>query len=391
MELIKKLTGKNPSEYEPIAKAMIDNSDIELFKKLVGQDNFLFDFIKENVARRIQKACNKDNYLNLLDFLDVYSSSYDTVIAQVLHEFGKENIFTRMKDLFLNGSDAQKAYAAKYFTFADKEMIKSLLPQIREASKSDFEPLAVNSTEVLSLLNDEVSKNEALENLKSKDEFEQFNAVKFLVVFGAKDAVPQIIEVMKKSSLSENIAAEIPYLISIEELIDKDFDNGMLVLCNIVNAMPEIIPLSAVFEYNMFELFENLYCSNLTGTSALLLMMAKKKFETLIENEEYLFDCDRNTKEEVQTIGELLAGVNTGRLNSLLYEELYDESDFVFFAIDFVDEIAELEALLESKNQTLILKILTLMKEKGILTPKHKESALQNITNQDIKRIVEVM
>ncbi len=391
MDLIKKLTGKNPSEYEPVAKAMVDNSDLELFSKLVEQDNFLFDFIKENVARRIQKACNKDNYLNLLNFLGVYSPSYDTVIAEVLHNFGKETIFDRIKDIFLSGNDSQKAYAVKYFSFADKGMVRELLPQIREASKSDFEPMAVNAVELLSLLNDEVSKNEALQKLNSADEFEQFNAVEFLVVFGAKDVVAQIIEVMKKSSLSENIAAEIPYLVPVEELIKEDFDNGMLVLCNIINALPEIISLSAVFDYNLFELFENLYCSNLTSTSALLLMLAKKKFEMLTENEEYLFDCDKNTKEEVLTIHDLLSGVNVNKLNSLLYEELYDESDFVFFAIDFVDEVAELETLLESKNQTLILKVLSLMKEKGILKPEYKELALQNITSADIKRIVEVM
>ena len=60
MELIKKLTGKNPSEYEIVAKSLVDNSDVELFSKLVKQDDFLFDFIKENVAKRIQNACTKE-------------------------------------------------------------------------------------------------------------------------------------------------------------------------------------------------------------------------------------------------------------------------------------------------------------------------------------------
>ena len=47
MDLIKKLTGKNPSEYEIVAKSLVDNSDVELFAKLVKQDDFLFDFIKK--------------------------------------------------------------------------------------------------------------------------------------------------------------------------------------------------------------------------------------------------------------------------------------------------------------------------------------------------------
>ena len=76
MDLIKKLTGKNPSEYEMVAKTLINNSDVKLFEKLVKQDDFLFDFIKDNVAKRIQSACNKDNYLNLLNFIETYSFSY---------------------------------------------------------------------------------------------------------------------------------------------------------------------------------------------------------------------------------------------------------------------------------------------------------------------------
>jgi hypothetical protein len=190
MDLIKKLTGKNPSEYEPVAKAMIDNSDLELFTKLVEQDDFLFDFIKENVAKRIQKACNKDNYLNLLDLLEVYSPSYDTVIAEILHTFGGDALFIRIKDLFHNGSCNQKAYAVKYFSFANPDKVKDLIPELRETAKSEFEPLAQNSIEVLSLLNDEISKNEAIEMLDSSDGFEQYNAVKFLVSYGAKDTLP---------------------------------------------------------------------------------------------------------------------------------------------------------------------------------------------------------
>ena len=84
MDLIKKLTGKNPAEYEIVAKSLVDNSDTTLFAKLVKQDDFLFDFVKNNVAARIKQACNKNNYQNLISFFDYYSSSYDTMIAQVL-------------------------------------------------------------------------------------------------------------------------------------------------------------------------------------------------------------------------------------------------------------------------------------------------------------------
>lgn len=386
MDLIKKLTGKNPSEYEPIAKSLVDSSDTELFSKLVKQDDFLFDFIKDNVARRLQKACNKENYKNLISLMKYYSSSYDTMFGEVLNSFGGNEIYPDMKNLYLNGSNSEKAYAAKYFSF--NKNYSDLLPEIRKNTESEFEPLVINSTELLSIAKDDLSKNEALKKLDSEDEFEQYDGVKFLVNYGAKDAVDKIIGVMKKSRFSENIASEIPYLINIEELLNRDFDNGILVLCNIINAMPEIISLSVVLDYGLFDLFENLYCSKLTSTSALLLRMAKEKFEAVTENEEYLFDCDRNTKDEVFAIRDLLSGVNESKLNSLLYDELYEDSDFVFFALEYADEIGELEALLDSKNQTLVLKILTILKEKGALTEAHKNNALKTVTSGDIRQII---
>ncbi|MBR6127262.1 hypothetical protein IKQ21_06210 [bacterium] len=391
MDLLKQLTGKNPAEYENAAKNLVNEINIDLFKKLVEQDDFLFDFVKNNVSKRIQNACNKNNFLNLMKFLDFYSASYDTMIAEVLHQYGGLELLPAMKEIFLTDNDAKKAYAAKFFTFVPNEYLEEILPQIRQASQSEFEPLSINSIEVLSKVNDSVSKNGAIEKLKSDDEFEQYNAVKFLVTFKAKDTLNEIINVMKKSSLAENIASEIPYLISLEELLKNNFEDCILVLCNIVNAIPEIIPPSYAVDYNLFEIFENIYYENLTPSSALLLRMAKDKFGSLADNEEYLFDCDKNTKEEVFEINKFLSGINEAKLDSLLYDELYEESDFVFFALDYANDIEELETLLDSKNQTLVLKVLTLLKEKQALSMAHKHTALESITNPEIKRIIEVL
>lgn len=388
MDLIKKLTGKNPSEYEVVAKNLVDNSDVELFAKLVKQDDFLFDFIKDNVAKRIQSACNKENYLHLLDFLEYYSSSYDTMIARVLYSFSGDELLPEMKEFYLNGSDSQKAYATKYFSFVSQERLAEILPLLRQTALSSYEPLAMNSIEVLSILKDEESKKEALKRLESNDEFEQYDAVKFLVAYQTKDTLDKIIEVMKKTSLSENIASEILYLMPIEELLEKDFDTAILVLCHIINAIPEILPPSAVCDYGLYEIFENM---PLTSSSAVLLRLAKDKFEELTSNDEYLFDADKNTKDEVKAIQELLKKFNNHKLESLFYDELYEESDFVFFALDFVEEIEELETLLDSKNETLILKILTLLKEKTALKSEHKQLVIDRITCPNIKNIIEVL
>ena len=392
MDLLKALTGKNPAEYEQAAKILVDTPDVELFKKLVKQEDFLFDFIKNNVAKRIKQACNINNYENLLKFFDYYSPSYDTVFAEILANFDSEGrLYPFIKDFLLNGSDAQKTYALKYLSMLKSYDIKELIPIIRKLAKSDDEFLTNNSIEVLSINNDTVSRDEALKQLSSEDEFEQYNGVKFLVTYGAKEFLPEIIEVMKRSSLSENIASEVPFLTDIEALLEKDFDNAVLVLCNIVDAIPEIIPPSAVIDYNLAEIFEKLYYENLSSSSALLLRMAKEKFASLEENEEYLFDCDKNTKDEISNINKFFKNVNVNKLNSLFYDELYDESDFVFFAVDYINDVEELETLLDSSNQTLVLKVLTALKEKHALNSSHKELALNHVTSTDIKQIIEVL
>ena len=391
MEMIKKLTGKNPDEYEMAAKSLVNNADVDFFENLVKQDDFLFDYIKNNVSKRIMNACNKDNYSNLLKFLDYYSPSYADMIAEVLHHFGEETLFTQIKEDFLNGNNSRKAYALKYFMQVQESNLSELLPLIRKASRSDNEYVSTNAIELLSRLKDDVSKQSAVLKLQSNDEFEQYEAIKFLVTYQARDAFDAIIDVMKRSSLSENIASELPYLIPMEEILKENFDTGVLILCHIVNAIPEIISPSVVLDYNMYNIFEDMYISNLTGSSATLLRLAKEKFEELAANDEYLFDSDKNTKEEVYAINSLLQGMNSRKLDSLIYEELYDESDFVFFAVDYVNDVEELETLLDSKNQTLILKVLTLLKEKQALTSSIKEAALNNISNVEIKQIAEVL
>ena len=391
MDLIKKLTGKNPSEYESVAKSLVDNSDVELFAKLVKQDDFLFDFIKDNVAKRIQSACDKNNYLNLMSFLKHYSASYDTMIARVLHSFSGDELLPEMKELFLNGSESEKAYAVKYFSFVSQESLQELIPLLRQTAKSDFDPLAINSIEVLSMLNDSVSKMEALEDLKSNDEFEQFDAVKFLISFQAKDCLNEIIDVMKKSSFAENIAAEIPYLVSFDEMYEQDSETAILVLCNIINAIPDIISPSSVCEFGLYDVFEQLISTTLTSASAVVLRLAKDKFEELCSNDEYLYDCDKNTKDEVTMLNSLLKNLNNNKLESLFYDELYDGSDFVFFALDFVKDVEELETLLDSDNETLILKTLTVLKEKSSMTDSHKSIALQKVSSPNIRSVVEVL
>ena len=49
--------------------------------------------------------------------------------------------------------------------------------------KNTLKHTRINSIEILSLLNDEISKKEAIQLINSNDEFEQFNAIKFLITY----------------------------------------------------------------------------------------------------------------------------------------------------------------------------------------------------------------
>ena len=94
-------------------------------------------------------------------------------------------------------------------------------------------------------------------------------------------------------------------------MIEKDIDMASLVLCYIINAIPDIISPSAICDYNLYEVFEKI---PLTSSTAVLLRLAKDKFEELLSNDEYLFDCDKNTKDEVKGVNELLKRFNSQQI-----------------------------------------------------------------------------
>ena len=88
--MLKKLTGKNSRDYEFVARHVMDNTDVELFRQLVEKDSFLFDFVKENVSQRLQKATNEKNWRTVVKFLKYYSPSYEDFICSTLAQYADE-------------------------------------------------------------------------------------------------------------------------------------------------------------------------------------------------------------------------------------------------------------------------------------------------------------
>ena len=387
-ENLKKLTGKNKNDYESVAKHLVDDCDVELFKELVDNDDFLFDFVKNNVAQRLENAVNQNNYQNLVEFLKYYSQSYEDVIIDSLVKYADEDLTDLMLDKFENGCDNEKTYAAKYFAKIQDPLAYEFL---RLNSYSDNEFLAQNCAMTLGAWHDEKSFDEAIEKLQNTDDFEKLSAVKFLTAYGDKKAVPKLFEAMKTSTMAENIAGEIPYLVSLYELIKTDYENALLAIIYITNALGEILPLSVVFDFEFFEVFEELINNHDDNKVAITLLNARDKFDTLTENDEYLYDEDKNTKNEIFDIKKLLNSAKKKDLEKYINDELREDSPFVFTALDFATDELAIRELLKSNNQTLILKTAEVLKSLGNFDETARTVALLKVTDINIKAIIRAL
>lgn len=387
-EKLKKLTGKNKNDYERIAAEIVNNADTALFKELVENDGYLFDFVKQNVAQRLAATCNETNYRNLLKFFDYYSPYYDDFIVSTLARYADEDLTDEILDMFENGTTAQKTYCAKFFSYIQDPLALELL---RENSYTDNESLNANCAATLGIFQDEASYNDAVRKLWSEDEFEQLSAVKFLVLYGDKKALPEILHAMKNSTMAENIAGEIPYLETIFEILDEQYEDGLLVLNHIVNGLGEIIGLASVFDYELYDVFERIIRNSNDSKAAVVLLNAQEKFAILTENDEYLFDEDKNTKNEINDIKKLLSGINVKNLKPMILQELNESSPFVYTALDFTDDVFAIRELLKCSNQTIILKTAEVLKKLNNLDEPTKTVALLKVSDENIKSIIRAL
>lgn len=385
---LKKLTGKNPKDFEPVAYSLINNCDIELFSELVSKEDFLFDFVKQNVATRLEKVCNEKNYLNLLEFLKFYSPSYEEFIVSTLVKYADEDLTDRMLELFENGTDDEKTYCAKFFSYIQDPLAIDLL---KSNAYSENSALSSNCASTLAAMGDVETYNKALNKLNSNDDFEKLDAVKFLVSYGNKKAVPNIIETIKTSNLSENIAGELLYLTDLFELLNTNKRDGLFVLNNIINGLGEILGLAQVLDFQLYDIFDQLLNNTMTSETTVVLLNAKDKFETLTENDEYLFDETKDVKQEIYDIKNLLESLKLKEKDSLINEQLTENSLFVFTAIELTSNSDNVRNLINSSNQTLILKAVETLKRLNNLTLEDKENALQYISDTNIKNVIKAI
>ena len=398
---LKNLTAKDEQKALEAAKYMIDSADIELFKMLAEKSNYLFDFIKNNVCKRIEKSVSQDNFKNIIKFFEVYSADYDDLFAKIIAQYANEELTDEMLELLEKGTESQKSYAAKYFTYIpDTIAAETLLEYIF----NDDESLSSNAAQALGKMDDKHSYQKALELLNSNDDFDRLKAVKFFVSYSQNPPIKEIFEALKKSSMPENIAGEIPYLISLRATLHSDNKkNVLIVLDNILSGFGEILPLSQVFDFELYEILEELIDINkqenhYKSKISELLLKALIKLEMIATNDEYIFDEDQNTKNELKSILDLLRKQPNEfweNQKEFILKELEHCQHRIIAALQVIKDLKlkkaaeKIKKLLTHENEIVICEAVATLKEIDELKNIDKQEVVKNIQNENIKAIIE--
>lgn len=349
--------------------------------------------------RRLKSAVNRENYRSLIQFMSCYSPDFEEFIAQSLAKYADEDLTEEMLELLESGSYSQKTYCAKYFSLIPDTVASEML---MEYAFEEDESLAFNAAEALGAMDCRLAYDMALEMLKSDDDFVVLKAVKFLVAFGDKAAVPFILKAMKNSSMAENIAGEIPYLESLRVLMEKEHREDVLYcMSKILTGLGEILPLNQVFSFEMYDILELLIRENKrerNGLVAVVLLKALLKFETICENDEYTYDEDKNTKAELAQILALLKG-ESGEFweeqKELILNELEEEKERAISAAHLIGElkidyaVEDLKKLSQSDDEILICEAVMALKAINALNCADKSEILSKINDENKRAIIE--
>ncbi len=400
-EYLNNLTGKNEKKAQSAALHLVNFSDIELFKKLADKTDFLFDFVRNNVYSLIEKAVNEKNYKNLIKFFDYYSPYYDDLFADILSRHANQDLTDEIFELLEKGNTSQKTYAAKYFSYIPDTIAIELL---NKYAFSDNEYLNYNSAAALGEMQDDVSFDLALGNLASGDDFEKLKAVRYFTAYGRNFPFKEIFKALKTSKLKENISGQIPYMISLPELLQTEFkDDAFLVILYILSGLGEILPLDDLFQFELYEILNNFISADLfepcyKGRIAVILLSALSKFSTFNDNQEYTFDETKDVRKEIFDIYSLLSRQSIGFWNmqkDYLLQELLNENDFSMTAFELIQELhidkaeKNLLKLLDSNNEIIICNALQTLKSINKTGSIDIKAISKKINNENIKAVID--
>ena len=401
--ILKEITGKDEIKSQKAINNLIETSNIDLFRALVEKTDYLFDFIRNNINNRIEKAVNKSNYKNLLKLFSVYSPYYDDLFSNILSKYANEELTDEILELLEKGTTDQKIYAAKYFSYIPDTVALELLSKY---AFSDDDNLSYNAAQSLGQMQDDVSYDIALGMLKNGDDFEKLKAVKFYTAYQKEVPLDLIFKVMKTSGIPENIAGLIPYLQSIVVLfMNKNTkEDALITIDYILSGLGEILPLSDIFQFELYEIADKIIAENkkyneFSGKMAEILLKMYSKFSLFTENQEYIFDETKDTKYEINSIYQLLKSQNDvfwTKQKEYILDELKQDAKSQTFALAVISEykiknaVNTIKGLIETTDdETLLCELVNTLKNLDALTIEDKEKASLKVNNPNINAIID--
>ena len=405
---IKNLISKDINVSKNTIANLIKSKNIEQFKLLVKNCDFIFPNIKQRIINDFVKIINITDLDLIFEFSKIYCEDFEDIIVKSWLKFADDDLTDRILELFEKGGNDQKAYCAKYFYFINDPLALDYL--INEAKTTDFEPLRGNCAMALCAF----KNSEVLDYFKdliknSNDEFEKLKAYNFIINykneedFKNDDNIKFVIQNAFKSPFSANIISNILDLYDfsyISKILNNDEseDEICLFVQTIIENYPENISLESVYYWDVYGILK--YLSNFNNQySKNILFLAKTKFDEFNKNDIYTFDLDRNTKNEVRNISNYLNSLKLDFDN--LKDELdtiehYEEQRFNL-ALEVIKElkldysdilIQKFKINLDNKNYTNCAKIasvLSLLNKKNMLD----KNMILSIDDNNIKALIE--
>ena len=404
------LTSKDRNLALNAAKHIIDEADIEAWECLVQNSDYIFPFIKQNIAQAFSDVVDDNNYQNLFELFKIHSSDWDECLIQILLRFSysDSDLTARILDILDKGTEDEKAYAARYFSFITDNRASYFL---FEAYKSSYEPLKYNAASALGNIGDVYSYEYYLSKLESDDDWEKSDAAQFLNWYGNKKALPKILESMSKSAMSEYLAGEAAILDNISKYFNSDDislrDLSLECYENIITSLVEIWPLSAILDFKIHDCVHALISNiknppdqNIISRYATLVLKTRYLIQMFIENEQYRFNEPKEIIEELEAINSIMRaeGEDFWQLyESQLIPEIQQENEKrKVFAISLIQDLKitemseTLKYVLRNKaSEKVIYQAVLALNEVGDFYGLDKSFVLGQISDNNIKALIE--
>ncbi len=304
----KNIISKDNELSKKAACEIINNIDIKSFETLCKNSNQFYDFITDKIIKNLLHATNKNNINSTFEFAKFYDNIIGQYINQAWLKFANDDLTDEILEIFENGTENQKIYAAKYFANVNDSLALELLRKYAFCENNDLSSACAYA---LRAFKDEASRKNALNLLQENDVFKKYNATKFLINFGNIDDLRLIISEFDNTAFSSNITEGILYNYDFESLKNILTESEILKLYDeLISSYPEDITLETVYEFNLDEVMEKFLISKNSYT-ARILADAKNVFNLINSDTIYTYDLDKNSLNAIYKINSLLKNYHT--------------------------------------------------------------------------------